>query len=77
MRTAALLTLLFGCPDGGKDKDTSGNGETYSGDLVITNAHNYTYEATFEVEEVLVASGEDSTVCFGDVTTDKIGRAHV
>jgi hypothetical protein len=71
MRTAALLALLFGCPDGEKWKDTA---DTYSGDLVITNANNYTYEATFEVEEVLVASGQDSTVCFGDVTTDIRGR---
>lgn len=75
IRTTALLTLLFACGDGGKDSDTSDNGKTYSGDLVLTNANNYTYDATFEVDEVLVASGQDSTICFGDVTTDIRGRA--
>jgi hypothetical protein len=69
------LALLCACSsDGGDPKDTSTSTAPLSGDLVLTDAQNYSYTGDYQVIEVPVASGVDSTICFDAVTTDIRGR---
>ena len=76
IRFLLSLVVLCGCSsDDGDPNDTNNGNNTLSGDLVLTDAQNYSYTGTYDVVEVPVASGTDSTLCFDAVTTDIRGRA--
>lgn len=59
-----LLTALVGCTS-----------DPLSGDLVFTDASNYTYEGELIAEEVAWAEGQDGTLDWSGFTTDMRGRS--
>lgn len=64
-----VLALLFACA-GGPDK-------VLSGDLVFTDANNYGYTGTLEVESTDVKVAHDVEIDWSGLTTDLRGRAVV
>lgn len=72
-----FLPLAFVCAcgsDNEEPKETGTSTAPLSGDLVLTDAQNYSYTGDYQVVEVPVASGQDSTICFDAVTSDIRGR---
>lgn len=45
-----------------------------SGDIVLTDAHNYSYVVDIEFQTANLAAGENSTIRWGDLTTDMRGN---
>lgn len=64
------LVGLLACTD--KDGDS---GITGTADLVYTDANNYSYTATLEVDSVALAEATDATIDWSALTTDIRGRA--
>lgn len=65
------LSGLLACGDKGDD---SGTGPTGTPDLVYTDANNYTYMATLEVESLDVQEGADARIDWSGLTVDLRGR---
>lgn len=68
-----LLTLgLLACTDKGDDTGPSGNP---TADLVYTDANNYTFTASLDVQTIALAEAQDARIDWSGLTTDIRGRA--
>lgn len=72
---APIMTLPLALACGDKGGDDSGQPPTGTADLVYTDAHNYSYQATLEVDSVDLMEGADVRVDWSALTVDLRGRA--
>lgn len=64
------LAAVVGCGDKADD-----SGANPTADLVYTDANNYSFNASLDVETVNLAEGADSTIDWSGLTTDIRGRS--
>lgn len=61
---AGMLTLPLACGDKGDDTGTA------SANLLLTDAHNFSYTGDVDVPSAVTVSGQDITICWDQVSDD-------